>query len=234
MARNIVLKIGGSVIYDNLLNINTDLLTKVKDWYVRNKLIYEKMVMVVGGGTLSRDLQAKIANSIGGEEYLHNIGMSVTQTNAALLQGFLGDPTIYIPKKLGDAYEYLYEGSQRTLVSGGLKVGWSTDMDAAVFVDMIDGDIVYKISNIDYLYTEDPKTNPNATPIEDITWGKYFEMFGIKEDTEHGANNSVPIDAECAKFCSQKNISFFLSGGKRIHESKTVEDILSKGTLIHP
>lgn len=234
MGKNIVLKIGGSVLYDNALNINVELLRKVKDWYFSVEGEYEKIVMVVGGGSLSRELQKKIEGSVGGEEYLHNIGMTVTHTNAAILQGYIEDPNIYIPKKIGDAYEFLWEGNRRSIISGGLKVGWSTDMDAAVFADILDLDRVYKLSDIDYIYDQDPSLNPAATPLKDLSWDEYFDMFNILDDSIHKANKSIPIDIECARFCSKKGLSFFISGGKSLQEKGSIKDILTDGTLIHP
>ena len=234
MKKSMVLKIGGSVIYDKTLNINEDLLVKVRDWYYRSRESYEKMIMVVGGGSLSRDLQEKIASSIGGEEYLHSIGMSVTHTNANLLKAYIEDPNIFVPQKLGEAYELLIDEERKTIVCGGLKVGWSTDMDAAVFADILGESKIHKISNIDYIYDKDPKTNEDAQPIKDMTWEEYFNLFGIQEDSIHKPNSSIPIDVECAIFCNKKGISLWIAGGKRIEQESTFEDILSDGTLVHP
>ncbi|HOF79311.1 MAG TPA: hypothetical protein PLA45_03115, partial [Candidatus Dojkabacteria bacterium] len=164
MGENFVLKIGGSVMYDNSLNVNEALLAKVKNWYMNERKNYKKVAMVVGGGSLSRDMQEKISSSVGGEESLHNIAMSVTQTNAAILQGYLEDMDIFLPKKLGDAYEFLMEENQKTLLSGGLKIGWSTDMDAAIYADILGVKTVYKISNVEFLYEADPKTEINTKP----------------------------------------------------------------------
>jgi uridylate kinase len=234
MKKSVVLKIGGSVIYDNALNINEGLLIKVRDWYYRCKGSYEKIIMVVGGGSISRDLQEKIASSVGGEEYLHSIGMSVTHTNANVLKAYIEDPNIYVPKKLGDVYELLMDEERKTIVCGGLKVGWSTDMDAALFADILGESKIHKISNIDYIYNKDPKTNEDAQPVKDMTWEEYFDLFGIQEDSIHKPNNSIPIDVECAIFCSKKGISFWIAGGERIQQQTTLENILSDGTLVHP
>ena len=214
MGENFVLKIGGSVMYDNSLNINEALLGKVKNWYMGERKNYKNVAMVVGGGSLSRNMQEKIAGSVGGEESLHNIAMSVTQTNAAVLQGYLDDMDIFLPKKLGDAYEFLMEENQKTLLSGGLKIGWSTDMDAAIYADILEVKIVYKISNVEFLYEADPKTEVNARPILDISWEEYFKLFNIVDGDNHVANKSVPIDVNCAQFCSKKGISFFICGGR--------------------
>jgi uridylate kinase len=234
MEKSIILKVGGSVLYHNMLNINETLLKKVKDWYYSACVDYEKIVIVVGGGTLSRDLQKKISTSVGGEEYLHNIGMSVTQTNAAVVHGYIEDPNIFVPQKLGDAYEFLWEEGKKVIITGGLKVGWSTDMDAAVFADILNVDRVYKISDISYIYEKDPSLDPNAEAVKDISWDQYFDMFNILEDSVHKANHNIPIDIECARFCSNKNISFFISGGQYLYEKESIRDLLTDGTLIHP
>jgi len=234
MGENFVLKIGGSVMYDNSLNINEALLGKVKNWYMGERKNYKNVAMVVGGGSLSRDMQEKIAGSVGGEESLHNIAMSVTQTNAAVLQGYLDDMDIFLPKKLGDAYEFLMEESQKTLLSGGLKIGWSTDMDAAIYADILDVKTIFKISNVEFLYEADPKTEVNARPILDISWEEYFKLFNIVDGDNHVANKSIPIDVNCAQFCAKKGISFFLCGGKYIQEKSNIQEILKEGTLIHP
>ena len=234
MQNNIVLKIGGSTLYDSNLEVNFDFLKKVKTWYMNAKGQYGKIALVVGGGGLSREMHDKISSSIGGEEYLHNIAMSVTHTNAALLQGYIEDADLFLPKTLGEAYEYLISDDSKALVSGGLKVGWSTDFDAAVFTDILDVDKVIKISDIDHVYTDNPETNGDAQPINDLTWDQYFKMFGITNGDRHKANVSMPVDTECAQFCERKDISFYICGGSRTESMDTVEQIMEEGTLIHP
>jgi predicted uridylate kinase len=231
---SIVLKIGGSVIYDNSLNVNQDLLDKLKDWYFRKKDDYQNIVIVVGGGSLSRDLQEKISRHIGGQEYLHSIGMSVTHTNANLLRAYIGDPEIVVPQRLGEAYELLMDSGKSIMVCGGLKVGWSTDMDAAVFADILNESRITKISNIDYIYDKDPSIVEDATPMKDMTWNEYFKIFNIQEDSTHTPNGNIPIDVECARFCKRKEISFWISGGNRIKQASVFEDIMTEGTLVHP
>lgn len=234
MKRKIVLKIGGSTLYENDRDVNFSLLEKLKAWYDNAKYEYSKIVIVTGGGVLSRDLHQKIKENIDNQDTLHNVAMSVTQTSAELVAGYLEDENIYTPKKLGDAYEYLLSDASGALVSGGLRPGWSTDMDAAVFADIISSNRVYKISNIDYIYTKDPRKYQDAEIIKDMTWQDYFNLFQIKEDDEHEVNANIPIDKSCARFSRTKNISFFICGGVNIENSVDLEEILAEGTLIHP
>lgn len=234
MNKEIVVKVGGSVIYDDDLNINFSLLNRLKEWYLRARDEYSRIIIVVGGGKLSRFVQNKVDGQIEDEEYLHELGMSVTQVNANLIAGFLDDESIYIPKGLGDAYEYLKTEGDVRMVSGGLKSGWSTDLDAVVFADILNVDRVFKISDIEYLYSSDPKDNPNAQPIKDITWDKYFKMFGLSRNSEHIPNSHTPVDVECARFAESKNIGMHITGGKRIEESKKLEELFQGGSYIHP
>jgi uridylate kinase len=188
----------------------------------------------VGGGSLSRDLQEKISHHIGGEEYLHSIGMSVTHTNANLLRAYIGDPDIIVPQRLGEAYELLMDSGKSIIVCGGLKVGWSTDMDAAVFADILNESRITKISDTDYIYDKDPEQVEGAVAIKDMTWDEYFKLFDIQEDSTHTPNKNIPIDVECARFSKRKEISFWISGGERITKANVFEDIMVEGTLVHP
>lgn len=234
MKKSFVLKVGGSILYDHLLNINFDLLKRVKDWYWDAKKSYDTIVLVTGGGGLSRSMEEKITGTIGGEENFHNIAMSLTQTNATMLAAYLEDEEIFVPKKLGDAYEFLNKEESKYMVSGGLKVGWSTDMDAAVFADILDSGRVHKVSNIDFIYDKDPKEFFEAKPIRDMTWDEYFKMFDIVNGQEHTPNDHIPVDVQCSQFCARKDISFHISGGKLLIELDKIKDILNEGTFLHP
>ena len=229
-----VLKVGGSIMYDKLLNINFDLFKHLKKWYYENKDKYSKVVFVTGGGGLSRSMQERISEDFGGEEYLHSIAMSLTQTNATILASFLEDKDIFLPKTLGDAYEFLMGSGGRTMVSGGLKVGWSTDMDAAVFADILSADRVHKISNIDYVYDKDPKEFFDAKLFKDMTWEEYFKLFNIVSGEQHKPNRTMPLDVESVQFCARKGLSFFITGGNTLEEEYDINKILEQGTFIHP
>jgi uridylate kinase len=234
MKKSIVLKIGGSVMYDENLDINFEFLSKLKNWYDKSQSEYSDIVIVVGGGCLSRMIQEKVREKIKEEYYLHQIGMSVTQISANIVAGYLDGMEIYIPRKLGDAYEYLNDEENVRMVSGGLKVGWSTDMVATIFVDILKGDRIFKISNTDYLYDSNPKENSNAKPLFDVSWDEYFEMFGITEGTLHIANSNIPIDPLCAQFAKRKNIGIHFTGGKRLSEIQNLEELFQGGSYIHP
>ena len=170
MNRDIVLKVGGSILYDHLLNLNFELFKRLKQWYEENKKEYDHIVFVVGGGGLSRNMEQKVSETINNVNSIHEISMSITQTNAVIFSSYLEDKDIFVPKTLGDAYEFLHKDGKGYMVSGGQKVGWSTDMDAAVFADALTLDRVFKVSNVDYIYDKDPKKFADAVKYDVVTY----------------------------------------------------------------
>ncbi|MGI6423193.1 MAG: hypothetical protein ACOX0X_01050 [Candidatus Dojkabacteria bacterium] len=234
MKNSIVLKVGGSILYDHLLNLNFELFKRIKKWYLKAKNEYETIVLVTGGGGISRNVQQKVSEVISEEDSLHSIAMSLTQTNATILASYLEDKEIFVPEKLGDAYEFLLSSGNKYMVSGGLKVGWSTDMDAAIFADVLNIDRVYKISNIDAIYDKDPKEFFEAKAIRDMKWKEYFKMFNILPGQTHKPNAHIPVDAHCAIYCEKKGLSYHITGGKLLEEIEEIKNILKEGTFLHP
>ena len=105
-------------------------------------------------------------------------------------------------------------------------------MDAAVFADVLGLKEVFKLSDIDHIYTADPDKDPNAKPIEKITWVEYREIFGITDGDEHMPNAHVPISVECSRFCDRKGITFYVAGGDNLKRSKDLVDVFKTGTVI--
>ena len=118
------------------------------------------------------------------------------------------------------AKKYLSEG--KIVVFGcGLGIPFlSTDTTGAVKAAEIEADAMFMAKNIDYIYTDDPRKNPNAKKLERV---KASEVLAL---------NLKAIDATATAFC--------LSCGMPIHVFglKNPEDILkalrgeSVGTVI--
>lgn len=229
------MKIGGSLIYDFDLKVNVELLTKIANWYSTASKEFDHLVIVVGGGKMSRFLADQVGSMTTEPLQLHRIGMEVTQVNSQLLHAVLGGYDIFVPPTLGDAIEYLLAEQKVRMISGGLKVGWSTDMDTAVFADILGAKRFYKLSNVDSVYTEDPNNSIDAKPIKSISWLEYMKQFGIEQGaTTHKPNAHLPIDALCTQFCARKGISAVFGGGDKLFKEESFQNILEAGTLIHP
>jgi uridylate kinase len=235
MKEAIVLKFGGSLIYDSSLKVNKQFLTKLIHWYEEAAQSYKHIVLIVGGGTISRHLVSEVEQFGISEEYKHLIGMQLTTANAVMLASLISETdNAFVPRTLGEALEAIVGDKRKLIVSGGFKSGWSTDMDAAVLADVLGINRVHKISNIDHVYTNDPKTDPNARIIKDMTWGQFFTQFNIVPGAaSHKPGSHSPVGAYAAQFSARKGISFMVSGGKDLEENEILQ-IIESGTLIHP
>jgi uridylate kinase len=232
-----VLKVGGSLLYDEKLMLNKEFLFKLLKWYEKAKDKYDHIVITTGGGKISRHFTNQLKEVVPAEKGLHSVGMATTNLNALIIKAFLQDDDIYVPNTLGDALDRILTGDKNVIISGGHKVGWSTDMDAAVFADVLGDDKFHKLSNVDYIYTADPNTYPSAIPIKDMNWAEYMSNFGMEIGvTEHKPGQSLPIGAFATQFCAQKGISVHLGGGDNLLSDNGVglEESLIQGTLVHP
>ncbi|HQG57870.1 MAG TPA: hypothetical protein PLX79_02735 [Candidatus Dojkabacteria bacterium] len=232
--KKIVIRIGGSLMYREGIELNTPFLEKFKNWYEKNKENYSKIVILVGGGKLSRTLSQQMSEYTDVQHNLHQMNMSATNTNAFVVNALLSDRETKSPSTLGHFFELLVEDNVKTIITGGLKVGWSTDMDGAVAAEVLGIDRVYKLSNIDHVYDSDPAINLKAKPIQSISWEKYMDMFGINSDNpSHTQNAHVPVDAICARFCYKRGVDFFISGGKNIYSADELGSVFESGTHIY-
>lgn len=232
MKNDIVVKIGGSLLYGEGGKLNLEVLEKIRTWYADAISKYNRIIIVTGGGKLSRNLVDQLGSVLNDEISKHRIAKAITQINAEIIRGVLDSQNLHVPYTLGDAYDLIVDRGVKGLVLGGLKDGWSTDMDAAVMADLLDIDRVYKVSDIDFVYDKDPKQFTDAKPIRTISWQEYFDMFGITDlSVTHIANQHVPVDAHCARFSKSKGIKFFISGGKDIYQ-KDLASIFEGGTAI--
>ena len=115
-----------------------------------------------------------------------------------------------------DAVKYLEEGSI-VVFGAGLGIPFlSTDTTGAVRAAEIGADAMLMAKNVDYIYTADPKVDPNARKIEKIAASEVLAM------------NLKALDATATAFC--------LSNGMPIHVFglKNAADIVKavKGELI--
>lgn len=230
-----IIKIGGSLLYGKDLQLNSNFLFKLLKWYEKAKKENDHIVITVGGGKISRHFTDQLKTMVPSEKGLHGVGMATTNMNAQIVKQFLQDDDIYVPFSLGDALERVMTNDHSVIISGGHKIGWSTDMDAAVFADILGAKKFHKLSDVDYIYTDDPNKVTDASPIKNMTWQKYMEDFGIQMGvTEHKPGQHTPIGSFATQFCSQKGISVHLGGGKNLLNEFELEDALQQGSLVHP
>ena len=204
---NIVVKIGGHLI-STKDGINIDLFKRYSRLFSE---IYDggRWCIVVGGGEEARRY-VKAARSLGVNESICDlIAVKVTRINALLLASLLGKRAIQkIPESLEELIQYSSRG--RIVVMGGLQPGQSTIAVSALAAEAINADKLIVATDVDGIYTDDPKLNPDARLLEEVTLSQLME---IVEKTSHKAGEYKLIDMVAYKVLSRSHIqTIYLNG----------------------
>jgi len=226
-----VLSLGGSLVVPNG-GIDTDFLKDFNVFIHHQVLIKKrKFFIVVGGGTTAE----KYINA--GKEVLgHDItkedqdwlGVHSTRLNAQLVRTIFKD--IADPRVIKH-YEIILKIEKPVAIAAGWKPGWSTDYDAVVLCQDYGITEVFNLSNIDKIYTKDPKTNPDAKAIDSISWKEYRKMVG----DEWEPRMNVPFDPVAAKLGAELGVRVRFVNGKNLENlGKALNGKLFTGTTIQP
>jgi uridylate kinase len=115
------------------------------------------------------------------------------------------------------------------VVAAGYRPGCSTDLRAVQIAQRIGAKKVINLSNIDYVYTADPRTDPTAAKIETISWTDFRAL--IPTDWDPGL--SAPFDPIAAKEADETNIEVAIINGDKPDElTNYLEGGAFVGTLI--
>ena len=219
-----VLSVGGSIVVPE--EPDTDFLCKfiamIRNWL--NEDAQRRLILVVGGGGPARIYQNAYREIVSASDGASSdsseadwIGIMATRLNAQLLKAALGDlcpqEVVYNPTTVD-------EFNGRILVAAGWKPGFSTDNDAVLLAERFNADTVVNLSNIEKVYTDDPRKNPDAKPIDSISWAEFRKMVG--DDWTPGKN--TPFDPIASKKAQDLNLTVICAAGKNIENIRSILD----------
>ena len=75
-----------------------------------------------------------------------------------------------------------FDFREKILIGAGWKPGFSTDLDAVILAKEYGAKTLINLSNIDYVYTKDPKKFADAKKIKEISWKDFRKIVGDKWD----------------------------------------------------
>src|SRR5712692_1942682 len=141
-----------------------------------------QLVLVAGGGENARTYIAT-ARKLGAEESTCDLlGIQITRANAELLRLAVGSKaSSKIPTTLSDLPHLA--GPGKAVVMGGLQPGQSTNAVAALAAEITRAEILVNGTDVNGVYSEDPKKNPKAKLIRSVhvdkllTWAMGGEVF---------------------------------------------------------
>lgn len=227
-----VLSVGGSIVAPDKPDFDfLDKFSKtIRNWLLQDSS--RKIIMVIGGGAPARDYQnayrkvCDLRKAPAKNDEADWIGIMATRLNAQLVKAVFEDlcpnPVVYDPTTVD-----MFGG--QILVAAGWKPGFSTDNDAVVLTERFSGNLVVNLSNIAKVYTDDPKKNPEARPIDSISWEDFIKIVG----TEWVPGKNTPFDPIASQRAQKAGIKVICAAGKDI---ENLENILNgkdfKGTVI--
>ena len=224
----IVMSVGGSLIVPG--EIDTHFLSSLKDLIETETANGRRFILIAGGGRTARNYQ-EAARSVGmlDTDDLDWLGLHATRLNGHLLRTIFRD--IAHPVMITNPDDVLdVPKHQELIIAAGYRPGASTDLRAIQIADRVGAKKVINLSNIDYVYTDDPRTNPDAQKIEDITWEEFRKL--IPEEWGPGLNS--PFDPVAAREAQEKDIEVAsLNGTKLVSLKNYLDGKPFTGTRIH-
>ena len=208
-----VLSVGGSIIAPDGVNSEflSAFLAKIREYLSENP--EDKLIFVCGGGAPARVYQqayrAVVSDPAEQDANAQDwIGIKATHINAELVKAIFGplckDPVVTNPTDESVSF------SGRILVAGGWKPGFSTDTDAVYLAKRFGATKVINLSNIAKVYTDDPRKNPDAKPIDTISWADFRRMVG----DEWVPGKNAPFDPIASKLAQEAGIRVICADGR--------------------
>ena len=195
----VVLSLGGSVFGESVEKIKE--YAKVIEDISRENQVF----VVVGGGRLAREYIGRARELGASETFCDYLGIAATRMNAMLLIAALPNAARKIPTDFVEA-----EGLSRVhrvVVMGGTFPGHTTDATAALLGEFVNADVFINATNVDGVYSEDPKVNPDAVRYSKLTPKELVEIVS-RSSMKAGAN--VVIDLLAAKIIERSGLKTYI------------------------
>jgi uridylate kinase len=170
-----VLKLGGFIFDSELSGKKVGTYAKVMKEFSRKN----RLVAVTGGGSIARKYIAA-ARELGASEFVcDQIGIHVSRLNAKVLATALGEAALpNMPESPDDLMASI--GSNLIVVMGGLQPGQSTNAVAALAAEAMRADLLVNATDVDGAYTADPRKDPNARKLDEVTPDELTEILSTE------------------------------------------------------
>lgn len=211
-----IISLGGSIVIPPE-GFNIEFLKKFRELILKRVKLGEKFILVIGGGSTCRKYQqaAKESADVSAVD-LDWLGIYATHFNArfvSLLFGKIANKDI-----ITNPTNKLIT-NKPIIIAGGWKPGCSTDYDAVLLAKTYGAKELINLSNIDYIYDSDPRQNPQARKMENLSWQELQKIVGDKWTP--GAN--LPFDPLATKAGKKLGLTLKFAKGTDL---SCLEDIL--------
>jgi len=189
-----------------------------------------KWVVVVGGGDVARRY-VDAARALGADEVMcDEVATIITRANARLMATCLGNIAQQrIPTSTEELRELATDG--KIVVMGGLQPGQSTIAVAALAASVIKAERLIITTDVDGIYTSDPKVDPNAKPLPRVLLSELSKMVAELPQT---AGKYPLIDNLAIAILQRSKIPCLYLNGRKLEDVKKAMMGENVGTLVMP
>lgn len=223
-----MISLGGSLVVPD--QVDSDFLKKFYHLITERIEKGERFIIIVGGGKTARRYQ-KAARAVTQltDVDVDWLGIHSTRLNAHLLRTIFREHA-YV--RLITSVKDINTRIRKPIIIGaGFKPGSSTDYRAVLLAKAFGAKMILNLSNIDWLYTKDPRKYKSAKKICAIHWKDFRKMFGTRWDP--GAN--TPFDPVASRWADKWGISVIITRGTDFKNLNAILDgSAAKGTIIRP
>lgn len=232
MSKNIetiVMSVGGSMIVPD--QIDTGFLANLKAFVDTQTTTHgRRFIIIAGGGKTARRYQdaAALVSDLTPDD-LDWMGIHATRLNGHLLRTVFRDTAYRVvitnPDEVLDI-----SPDEKVIIAAGYRPGCSTDLRAIQIAMRVGATKVINLSNTDYVFTDNPHTNPDAIKLEDVTWTEFRKLI----PDEWAPGLSTPFDPIAAREAEAHGIEVAQINGATLN---ALADYLDErpfiGTRIH-
>jgi uridylate kinase len=227
--KKVIISLGGSLIAPN--GVDIAYLQAFRKFIFDHIELGFSFVIITGGGGPAREY-IESATAILDNDLTNDdkdwLGIHATRFNGHLLRTIfrsIAQVNLITNPEVGKI-----NLKKKVVVGAGWKPGWSTDFVANKIAQRYEIPVVINLSNVKQVYTADPKKDPTAQAIEDMSWPDFRKIVG--EEWIPGMN--VPYDPIAARLADSTNTTVLVMDGKNLDNLRNCfEGKEFMGTMLH-
>jgi uridylate kinase len=210
----IAISLGGSLLTgktpESRITLNPDNYMRYAE--VINQLYREghRLMVVCGGGKPARYFIEAAKQLDASLEIQDNLGIKSTHINALLFMAALGD-TADQSRIYQRGSDLRYAPKDKILVGGGYKPGSSTDYRAVIFAKHMGAELIINATDIDGVYTKNPKVHQDAEKLPELTCLRLEEI--IKQNTQQAPGEYGLFDLKGVRLAKKLDIPLVIIDG---------------------
>lgn len=221
-----IISLGGSLIVPD--DIDSAYLKQFRLLIVSQTKKGSRFIISPGGGKTCRRYQKALADvtPVSADD-LDLIGLNTNKFHSKFLQLIFKG---FAEKQVADDPNKKLPFTKKILIgAGGWKPGRSSDDFSVRLAKIYGAKTIINLSNIDYVYTKDPRKFKDAKKIEKTSWPEFLKITGTKWDP----GKNVPFDPTAAKFAMKNKLRVVIANGKNLPNlKKLLEGKPFQGTII--